>query len=177
METTPADAALLAAIGEGDTAALHALYERYGGPLFGFLYRLAGDRGTAEEILQDTLLAVWRSAHSFQGRSSPSTWLFGVARRQAHNRLRLMPPPVPAEPYELADPEPGPEEAAVGAERVQRALRRLPLQQREVLALSVLEDLSHQEIAEILAIPVGTVKSRLHHARATLRGCLDERVS
>ena len=71
----------------------------------------------------------------------------------------------------------GPEELAVGGDRVQAALARLPLAQREVVVLSFLNDLSHQEIAEVLGIPVGTVKSRLHHARATLRGCLDERMA
>ncbi|MCA2187767.1 RNA polymerase sigma factor [Nonomuraea cavernae] len=92
MKRTDADACVLARVADGDTAALAELYERYGEPLFAFLFRLAGDRGTAEEILQDTMLAVWRSAGTFQRRSSASTWLFGVARRQAHNRLRLATP-------------------------------------------------------------------------------------
>ncbi|WP_283133430.1 RNA polymerase sigma factor [Rhizohabitans arisaemae] len=171
------DGSLLARVAQGDTTALNEIYARYGGPLFSFLFRLSGDRGTAEEILQDTLLAVWRSAGSFQKRSSVSTWLFGVARRQAHNRLRGVPPPVAAEPYDDLDPMPGPEELAVSGDRVQAALVRLPLPQREVVVLAFLNDLSHQEIAEVLGIPVGTVKSRLHHARATLRGCLDERMA
>ncbi|MFC4060097.1 RNA polymerase sigma factor [Planomonospora corallina] len=171
------DARALARIAGGDAGALAELYERYAGPLFAFLYRLAGDRGTAEEILQDTLLAVWRSAPSYQGRSAVSTWLFGVARRQAHNRLRGAPPPLAAEPGDGAAPAPGPEDLAVGGDRVHRALARLPLAQREVVVLAVLGDLAHQEIAEVLDIPVGTVKSRLHHARVTLRGCLDERLA
>ncbi len=174
------DPAVLARVADGDAAALADLYERYSGPLFAFLFRLAGDRGTAEEILQDTLLAVWRSAATFRKRSSVSTWLFGVARRQAHNRLRGAPPPQPADPADGANegaaPGPGPEELAVGGDRVQQALARLPLGQREVVVLAYLNDLGHQEIAEILGIPAGTVKSRLHHARATLRGYVDARV-
>ncbi|WP_424535034.1 RNA polymerase sigma factor [Sphaerisporangium viridialbum] len=169
------DAAVLARVADGDTAALTELYARYGKPMFAFLYRLAGDRGTAEEILQDTWLAVWRSAGTYQSRSSVSTWLFGVARRQAHNRLRGVPPPVAAEPTaDGADSAPGPEELAIGRDRVQAALERLPPAQREVVVLALLEDLSHQDIAEVLGIPVGTVKSRLHHARATLREWIDE---
>ncbi|MFD8560853.1 RNA polymerase sigma factor [Streptosporangium canum] len=171
------EALVLARVADGDAGALTELYERYSGPLSAFLYRLAGDRGTAEEILQDTLLAVWRSAGTYRSRSAVSTWLFGVARRQAHNRLRGVPPPLAAEPPDGADPLPGPEELAVGGERVQAALARLPLAQREVVVLSFLNDLSHQEISEVLGIPVGTVKSRLHHARATLRGCIDERMA
>lgn len=171
------DTRVLTRVADGDASALTELYERYARPLFAFIYRLAGDRGTAEEILQDTLLAVWRSASTYQGRSSVSTWLFGVARRQAHNRLRGVPPPPAAEPSDRADPLPGPEELAVGDDRVRAALARLPLAQREVVVLSFLNDLSHREIAEVLEIPVGTVKSRLHHARATLRGCVDEQTS
>jgi RNA polymerase sigma factor (sigma-70 family) len=175
-----ADALVLARVADGDASALTELYERYARPLFAFLYRLAGDRGTAEEILQDTLLAVWRSAGTYRSRSTVSTWLFGVARRQAHNRLRGLPPPFPAEPpdgAEVVDVLPGPEELAVGGDRVQAALARLPLAQREVVVLAFLNDLGHREIAEVLGIPVGTVKSRLHHARTTLRGCLDDRMA
>lgn len=83
------DEALLRAVAVGDVSALTQLYERHAGALFGYLYRLAGDRMTAEEILQDTMLAVWRSAAAFEGRSKATTWIFGVARRQAHNRLRI----------------------------------------------------------------------------------------
>ncbi|MBB2911785.1 RNA polymerase sigma-70 factor (ECF subfamily) [Streptosporangium becharense] len=171
------DARVIARIAWGDPQALTELYERYARPLFAFLYRLAGDRGTAEEILQDTLLAVWRSAHTYQGRSTVGTWLFGVARRQAHNRLRATPPPLAADPFDRPDPAPGPEELATGDDRVQKALARLPLAQREVVVLAFLDDLGHREIAEVLGIPVGTVKSRLHHARATLRECIDERLA
>ncbi|WP_188186715.1 RNA polymerase sigma factor [Nonomuraea sp. SYSU D8015] len=147
MKRTDPDARVLARIADGDTGALAELYERYGEPLFAFLFRLAGDRGTAEEILQDTLLAVWRSAGTFQRRSSASTWLFGVARRQAHNRLRGTPPPAAAEPYEQADLLPGPEELAVGGDWLQAALARLPLAQREVVVLHFLADLAHQDVA------------------------------
>ena len=90
------DDELLRSVAAGDAAALALLYERYAGALFGYLHRLAGDRMTAEEILQDTMLAVWRSAGAFEGRAKVTTWLFGVARRQAHNRLRGRSAPEPA---------------------------------------------------------------------------------
>ncbi|WP_066376149.1 RNA polymerase sigma factor [Herbidospora mongoliensis] len=173
MNRTEPDARVLARVADGDAGALAELYERYGRPLLAFLFGLAQDRGTAEEILQDTLLAVWRSAGTYQGRSSVSTWLFGVARRQAHNRLRGKPPPDTAEPSDRADPLPGPEELVVGGEWLTTTLARLPLAQREVVALHSLHDLTHHDIAEVLGIPVGTVKSRLHLARAKLRECLD----
>ena len=173
MKRTDADERVLARVADGDTAALTELYERYGEPLFAFLFRLAGDRGTAEEILQDTMLAVWRSAGTFQRRSSASTWLFGVARRQAHNRLQTAAPPAAAEPYEQADTLPGPEELAVGGDLLDAMLARLSPAQRDVAVLHFVVDLAHQDIAEVLEIPVGTVKSRLHLARTKLRECLN----
>jgi len=84
-----ADEVLLVQIAEGDATALTVLYRRHAKQLFGFLQRYAGDRMVAEEILQDTLLAVWCSADRYAGRSGVRTWLFGVARRQAHNRMRV----------------------------------------------------------------------------------------
>src|SRR5215813_9175341 len=82
------DRLLIARIAGGDRQALTELYLRYRQPLFRFLLQLTPDYGLAEELLQDTLMAVWRSACRFEGRSSVQTWLLGVARRQAHNTLR-----------------------------------------------------------------------------------------
>jgi len=167
------DEALLRATAGGDPRAFAELYRRHASGLFGFLYRIAGDRAVAEEILQDTMLAVWRSGTGFRGHSAVRTWLYGVARRQAHNRLRsLVPPPVTlADVPEPAASGPGPEEialvradmAAVGA-----AMAALPAGHREVLALAFHAQLSHADIAQVLDVPVGTVKSRLHNARARL---------
>jgi RNA polymerase sigma-70 factor (ECF subfamily) len=173
---TGVDAALLRGVAGGDAAALTRLYERHAGPLFGYLYRLAGDRMTAEEILQDTMLAVWRSAAGFEGRSAVSTWLFGIARRQAHNRLRTRAvPPSVAEPPDLPDRAAGPEElaiAAAGGTPVAAAVDRLPEHHRDVIALVFVAGLPLADVAEVLRVPVGTVKSRLHHARAAVAAAL-----
>lgn len=169
------DTALLRSVARGDSQALTHLYDRHAPKLFGYLSRLAPDRMTAEEILQDTMLAVWRSAHTYAGSSRATTWLFGVARRQAHNRLRLTPPPLPAEHQEHPDPTPGPEElaiAAAGGTPVAAAVRRLPDHHREAIGLVLVAGLPIAEAAEIIGVPVGTVKSRLHHARAALAGML-----
>ena len=175
-----ADETLLRHVEEGDAAALAALYRRYGARLFGFLQRYAGDRMLAEEILQDTLLAVWRSAGLYAGRSSVRTWLFGIARRQAHNRLRgHRPEQVPLDVVaDWADPSPGPAEWAVARAQsaaIAEAFDTLAGQHREVLALAFAGRLPHGEIAEILGVPIGTVKSRLHHARAALARTLADR--
>lgn len=170
------DAALLRSVAAGDAAALARLYERHAGPLFGYLSRLAGDRMTAEEILQDTMLAVWRSAGAFEGRSKVSTWLFGVARRQAYNRLRgrAFPASV-ADPPDAADRAAGPDElaiAAAGGTPVAAAIDRLPDHHRDVIALVFVAGLPLADVAGVLSIPVGTVKSRLHHARAAVAAAL-----
>jgi RNA polymerase sigma factor (sigma-70 family) len=175
-----ADEVLARRVADGDAAALAALYSRHRVALFGFLERYVGDRMLAEEILQDTLLAVWRSARAYAGRSSVRTWLFGIARRQAHNRLRARSPEqVPLDRVAgWADPAPGPAEWALAAahrEVIAEALDQLALQYREVLALAFAARITHREIAEILGVPVGTVKSRLHHARAALARVLADR--
>jgi RNA polymerase sigma factor (sigma-70 family) len=177
---TVEDEVLLRRIGDGDGTALAALYQRHAGRLFGFLQRCVGDPMVAEEVLQDTLLAVWRSADRYAGRSSARTWLFGIARRQAHNRLRVRQPPFVAldSLADRADPAPGPEQHAIAAIQgaaAATAFAGLAATHREVLALAFAARISHQEIAEILEIPVGTVKSRLHHARAALATALAER--
>ena len=137
------------------------------------------DRMLAEEILQDTLLAVWRGADRFEGKSQVRTWLYGIARRQAHNRLRST-RPTDALLDDLPDPpEPaaGPEEttlARLERDRVLTALDNLSLPHREVVVLTFVADLSQAEIANVVGVPVGTVKSRLHHARAALVHALAE---
>jgi len=171
------DDALLRSIAAGDTGALALLYDRHAGALFGYLYRLAGDRMTAEEILQDTMLAVWRSAAAFEGRSKVTTWLFGVARRQAHNRLRGRsgPEPTGADLPDRPDQSAGPEElaiAAAGGTPVAAAIDLLPDHHRDVIALVFVAGLPLADVAEVLAIPVGTVKSRLYHARAAVAAAL-----
>jgi RNA polymerase sigma-70 factor (ECF subfamily) len=167
----PPDSAVLRAVAAGDGAALGELYRRHGRALFGYLSRMSGDRMVAEEILQDTLVAVWRGAGSFEARASVRTWLFGIARRQALQRLRKRSPPAPAELVDRADAALGPDELAVlasGGTAVAAAVGRLPDHQREVVALVMVAGLPLAEVAGILGIPVGTVKSRLFHARAAV---------
>jgi len=167
------DAVLLRRIAAGDRDALEALYQRYQRPLFRYLLQLTPDRELAEELLQDTLVAVWKAAGEFQGRSSVRTWLIGIARRQAHNTLRRMALPV-ADPTELEDVEstaPEPEAAALAAadrEALTRALAQLAPLHREVIVLTFVHGLSYQELAGVLGIPVGTVKSRLSNAKRAL---------
>ncbi len=169
------EAALLAAVGRGEPEAIARLYARFGRPLFAYAMSVVSDPPVAEEIVQDTFVAAWRGASRFEGRSSLASWLFGIARRQARDRLRRRTPElaVPSTLDMLSTPEPGPEAVALTAAsraEVAGALSRLPLQHRELLVLAFIHELSGREIAAILEIPEGTVKSRLHAARRALRG-------
>jgi RNA polymerase sigma-70 factor, ECF subfamily len=173
------DEALLRRVARGEADALTALYRRHADGLFGFLQRLAGDRMLAEEILQDTLLAVWRGADRFEGRAAVRTWLYGIARRRAHNRLRSARPADAAldDVPEPAEPAAGPEELTLvrlERDRVLTAVDGLSLRHREVVVLTFVAELSQAEIADVVGVPVGTVKSRLHHARAALVHALAE---
>jgi RNA polymerase sigma factor (sigma-70 family) len=178
------DHGLLARVGEGDRQALAELYRRHSHALFQYLLRLTPDTGVAEEILQDTFVAVWRSAARFEGRSAARTWLVGVARRQAHNRLRRRELELAgeAELADLATPDPSPENAALllaTRDELIAAVGRLSPVHREALALAVGQGMSAQEIADVLGIPVGTAKSRLRDAKRALRAMLrtEEEVS
>ena len=133
------DDELLRSIAAGDAAALARLDERYAGPLFGYLHRLAGDRMTAEEILQDTMLAVWRSAGTYEGRAKVTSWLFGIARRQAHNRLRGRsdPQPAGADLPDRSDQSAGPEDLADAMRRAGFAKTSYRLLAGGIVALHV----------------------------------------
>jgi RNA polymerase sigma factor (sigma-70 family) len=168
------DAGILSDVAAGDRAALERLYQRYERPLFRYLSSLARERGLVEEILQDTFVAVWRSAGTYQARSPVRIWLFGVARRQAHNVLRRR----QRDAIDLdgvdpaADAGGSPEGQALARERradLAAAVAGLPVTQRETLGLIFVEGLSYRETAEVLGVPEGTVKSRLNHARQALR--------
>lgn len=174
------DLHILKRIAGGDRQALTELYVRYQRPLFSYLLQLTPDYGLAEELLQDTLVAVWKSAWSFEGRSTVLTWLIGVARRQAYNTLRQRKLPFvhEAELEGLSAAEPEAEDftlASVARAELVEAFKQLPPVHREVLVLVLVQELSYEETARALSIPVGTVKSRLCNAKRMLRTLLTTR--
>jgi RNA polymerase sigma factor (sigma-70 family) len=180
MEPVADEIRLIRRIARGDRQALSDLYARYQRPLFTYLLQLTPDYGLAEELLQDTLVAVWKSARCFEERSSVLTWLIGIARRQAHNTLRQRKLPLAdmSELEYMPAPELEPEEfalASVVRDELARAFRCLAPVHREILLLIFIQELSYQETATVLEIPVGTVKSRLSNARRALRALLDAR--
>ena len=162
----------------GERQALDALYQCHAQPLFGYLMTLTSDRGLAEEILQDTFVAAWRGAARFEGRSSVKTWLFGIARRQAHNVLHRRNLTLAGDATLDLTPsdEPEPETTAlINADRqaVVAAIERLSATHREVLLLAFVHELPYAEMAELLEVPAGTIKSRLSNAKRLLRQILE----
>lgn len=179
MKPLADDVRLIRRIARGDRQALVELYACYQRALFAYLLQLTPDYGLAEELLQDTLVAVWKSAYSFEERSSVLTWLIGIARRQAHNTLRQRKLPTAdiSEFGDLPATDLEPEAfvlASVARDELVQAFRRLAPVHREVLVLIFVQELSYQAAAAVLEVPVGTVKSRLSNARRALRVLLDE---
>ncbi|PSL00224.1 RNA polymerase sigma-70 factor (ECF subfamily) [Murinocardiopsis flavida] len=175
------DHGLLAAVAAGGEPALRVLYDRHSPAMLRLLHRLTGDSGVAEEILQESWLAVWRSAATFRGDSSVRGWLLGVARRQAHNRLRRFEPVrLALDAEEVPEPvDPGTDVeadvlASAGQRQILAAITALPRRHRDVAVLALVEELPYTDIAEALGIPVGTVKSRMAKARGRLGAALAE---
>jgi RNA polymerase sigma-70 factor (ECF subfamily) len=156
----------------GDEAAFAELVERYGPRLRYFLRRLLGPTGETEDVLQDTWLDVFRSAPRLADPGAFAAWLYRVARDRAWRLLRKQRQPLAPLPEEdLAGEEA--EFSAADAEQVHIALGQLPLEHREVLVLRFLEEMSYDDIARVVGCPLGTVRSRLHHARRALRGGIE----
>jgi RNA polymerase sigma-70 factor, ECF subfamily len=174
------DVELLSQIAGGDRSALAALYQRHGRVTFAQIYLLVGDRGMSEEILQDTMLAVWHGAGSFRGQSRVRSWIISIARRRARDRLRKHQTRIVGEGIlaDLPAEEPGPEDVALARAKVAEvasAIGALELRHREVMGLVFGAGLTLTEAAEVLEVPVGTVKSRLASARAALTRTLSEK--
>jgi RNA polymerase sigma-70 factor, ECF subfamily len=174
------DLALLRKIRQGDGDAIAELYLAHGRVVFAQVLLVVDDRVLAEEIVQDTMLAVWRGAGSFRGESSVRSWMIAIARRLTRDRLRRHRLPVVDDVVFVNQPGPGPEPDVVALDRaelaeVRNAIRTLAPAQREVLGLAFSSGLSLPEVADVLEIPVGTVKSRLAAARTSLSRTLAEK--
>jgi RNA polymerase sigma-70 factor (ECF subfamily) len=170
------DTDLLLRVAERDREAFELLYARYVRPVFGLALRRLRDRQRAEDAVQETFAAVWRSAQSYRPERGPAApWLYTVARNAVVDRQRAK-TEAPAEVPDTASAEPGPAERAETsfvAWRVHRALEELPEKEREVLELAYWSELSQSEVAEYLHIPLGTVKTRTRSALSRLADLLE----
>jgi RNA polymerase sigma-70 factor, ECF subfamily len=157
------DGDLIRRIARRDANAFEALYRRFARPVFGLALRRLGDRMNAEDAVQETFAAIWRSARTYKPERGPGApWLYAVARNAIVDRSRGRSEP-PGEGPELPSDEPSPAERAetsYTAWRVHRALETLGPNEREVIELAYYGGLSQSEVADYLNIPLGTVKTR-----------------
>ena len=171
------DAELILRTGDGDRGAFEVLYRRYSRPVFGLALRRLGDRGRAEDAVQETFASIWRAARSYRPERGPGApWLYAVARNAITDRGRARVEP-PIEVPDSPSSEAGPAERAESAWtawRVHRALEELNDNERKVIELAYWSGLSQSEIAEFLNIPLGTVKTRTRAALGRLAVLLEE---
>lgn len=175
------DEALLRSVAGGNREAMATLYDRHAGLIYRCALRVSGDVSIAEEVTQEVFLAMLRQAGQFDSRLALlSTWLCGIARRlvwkQLQARQRLLP----------LDADPTTEQSTSFAynpdlqltrkqavEFVRKGIDALPLQMKEVIVLCELEEMSYDDVAAVLEVPLGTVRSRLHRAKARLAQLLN----
>jgi RNA polymerase sigma-70 factor (ECF subfamily) len=177
MGSMTTDGELIQRAAGGDRSAFELLYQRYARPVFGLALRRLGDRGRAEDAVQETFASIWRSAASYKPERGPGApWLYAVARNAIVDRARGR-TDLPAEIPDEADGEPGPGDRAEQSWvswRVHRALEELPEREREVISLAYWSGLSQSEVSEFLGIPLGTVKTRTRAALAHLADLLGD---
>src|ERR687896_2417532 len=170
------DEELIELVGDRDREAFGELYRRYTRPVLGLALRRLGDRGRAEDALQEAFTAVWRSAGTFDPkRGAGGAWLYAVARNAIVDGLRRRPEPT-AEAVEEAAADAGPDEraeASLLAWRVHRAIAELPEHERRVIQLAHWGERSQSEIAAELHIPLGTVKTRTRSGLSRLADLLE----
>ena len=167
----------------GDIRAFNEVYARFEEMVYNLAFRLSGNYEEAADLTQEIFLRVYRHLGSFGGRSSLKTWIFRIAVNHCRDRLsrwRPLTQPLGDDPGEgevaYADPSRGPEELAVAADegrRVAEGLARLPPAFREAVVLRDIEGLSYEEIAEVLGVRIGTVRSRIARGRDQLRALLE----
>ena len=172
----------------GDASAFESLVMHYQGQIYRLCFRMTGNSEDAQDMTQEAFLKAWKNLSTFQFDSAFSTWLYRLASNCCLDLLRSMKrkPTVSltaetedeeGEIIDVADDAPSPEEEAIVSQErddLRKALALLDDEQRQILILRVVNDLSYTEIAEVLNIKEGTVKSRLSRARDNLRKKLDE---
>jgi RNA polymerase sigma-70 factor, ECF subfamily len=172
--STVTDEALMTAVREGDLAKLGLLFERHHGALFDFLTWMTGNRGVAEDLVQDIFVRILKYRATYRDGGSFETWLYRIARNARADYFRVREPVEPLGAEALSRPEPGPNpmrrlEANREQARLRRALQELREDKRELIVLTRFRGMSHQQIAELLGVETGAIKVRIHRALKELR--------
>lgn len=174
VTTANEDAAWLARVADGDEQALRVLYDRHRAQLYRYLWhQMDGEAAAIDDALQEVFLAAWRTAAGFRGQATVATWLFQIAHHRVA-ALRAQHASHPTTPLDdahlrtVTDHAPSLEQAVIARLDLGAALRRLSPKHREALELVALHGCSLEETAQILGVPLGTVKSRISNARRAL---------
>ena len=167
------DLELFQRVGAGDALALKALYARHRVAIYRFALRLTRSEASAEDVVSEVFVDVWRNAAAFEGLSQPQTFLLGVARNKAYSLLRRrrdeeLDDEKAAEIEDGADTPEAALQKRTKGEIIRACLNRLSAAHREVIDLVYYQDKSIEEVSEIVGAPVGTVKTRMFHARKRL---------
>jgi len=178
MQTT-SDEVLIARIAGGDRLAMQVLFARHHVRVYRFVLRLVRNEATAEDLISDVFLDVWRQAGKFEGRSAVSTWLLSIARFKALSALRRRPVEELGEETaeQIEDQTDDPETALAKKDKgavLQKCLTALSAEHREVIDLVYYHEKSVEEVAGIVGIPEATVKTRMFYARKKLSELLKE---
>ncbi len=178
------DAQLLAHIASGDEAAFGALYDRFSPGLFSLVLRMMHDEKEAEDVLQEGFAHIWRRASTYDAaRSSPFTWAVMILRNKAIDRLRVrqrLERTMEKATVEFSHFPEADETTAGEAERrddgalVRSALTQIPAEQQQAVELAFFSGLTHEQIAEKLGTPLGTIKARIRRGLLKLRECMKE---
>ena len=171
-----ADGDWVAAVAKGDLAAFERLYRLYEKRIYQYVYVLARNTSIAEEVVGETMLAVWREARTFAQSSRVSTWIFGIARHKTFDALRRVSRDsrnvALEEAAELADTAENASDHLSRDEEaklLRSAIGKLSREHQEVLRLVFYEELPYGEIATLLRVPVNTVKTRVYYAKQQLK--------
>ena len=178
--TRPADNLdeLLTRVADRDREAFRAIFDHFAPRLKAYIIGQGSDPQVAEEVVQETMVKIWRKAEQFDpARAAASTWIFTIARNMRIDHLRKLNRPEPDmnDPAFVPAPEPLPSENlsnAQDAKLLHIAIEKLPKEQQDVLRAAYFEEKSHPEIAHALCIPLGTVKSRVRLALKNIRVAL-----
>ena len=167
---------LLPDIAQGNERAMELFYRQHAQAVYGFVLKKLKDSMLATEVMNETMMEVWKKAHSFEGRSKERTWLFSIANFKAIDALRRQKDFAPEEDIDQGVEDHCPlSDAIAGSQNrafVEQCLNRLKAAQRHIVYLTFYEGLAYSDIAEILSIPSGTVKTRMMHAKQKLKQCL-----
>ena len=178
MQTT-SDEVLIARIAGGDRLAMQVLFARHQVRVYRFVLRLVRNEATAEDLISEVFLDVWRQAGKFEGRSAVSTWMLGIARFKALSVLRKRPEEELDEEMaeQIEDQTDDPEVALAKKDKaavLRQCLSKLSAEHREIVDLVYYHEKSVEEVAGIVGIPEATVKTRMFYARKKLSEFLKE---